>query len=263
MDYLEELDDIILFCKTYSGDKDLFDTLINSIRKYNIDNIPLQVSVPDRDYNTFKGQYPNVDFVTDESIVGGTMVESWVKQQYVKMAYYKKRTAKYYVILDSDFEFIDKFKKSNFIMEDGTPKFVMHGNHDLFEWYRSSGKKHLSFDPRGSHFGENDKIHKELQFGGEILHYSAPFMFSHEVMRFLDYNLGIQHMMDKSPNELMWHGAGLRKYAELNEDFKYLSMDSMFKIYHYKEQYEEQYSGDDAIRHMGYKGKVIQSNWSK
>lgn len=263
MDYLEDLNDVILFCKTYSGDKHLFDNLIDSIRKYNSDNIPLQVSVPQREYEMFKGEYPNIDFITDESILSNNMPESWVKQQYVKMAYYKKRTAKYYVILDSDFEFINYFHKKDFIESDGYPKFVMHDNNDLFDWYVKSGKYQLSFDPRGSHFGENDKIHKELQFDGEILHYSAPFMFSHEVMRFLDFNLGIQYMMDKSPNELMWHGAGLRKYSQMPVDFEYVKSESLFKIYHYREQYEEQYESDDKLKQYGYLGKVIQSNWSK
>ena len=53
------MNNIVLYCKSYSRDIDRVIALIDSVKKYNVDNIPMFISVPSSDLSLFKNRMLN------------------------------------------------------------------------------------------------------------------------------------------------------------------------------------------------------------
>ena len=103
---------VILYCKSYSGDVQRVKKLKLSIEKYNRDNIPFYISCPKQDKQLFKDILgkENYTLLLDEDII--TLehpIDGWRSQQIVKSNIHKLKITENYVCLDSDAYFITDF----------------------------------------------------------------------------------------------------------------------------------------------------------
>ena len=76
---------IVLYTKSYSNDLERLKVSVESIKKYNKDNIPYYISVPSNEVSLFKNALDSsyVNILSDDDIysVDG---QSWKTQQIVK-----------------------------------------------------------------------------------------------------------------------------------------------------------------------------------
>tara|TARA_Y100000593_G_C4301970_1_gene333824 strand:+ start:905 stop:1867 length:963 start_codon:yes stop_codon:yes gene_type:complete len=112
------MENFVVYTKSYGPDVDVCKRLKESVDKYNIENIPFYVSVPQSDMNLFKNKLgtENYILVPDEDIYQlTTNLDGWRTQQIVKSHFNKLNVTKNYLCLDSDTFFINDFRKNDFM----------------------------------------------------------------------------------------------------------------------------------------------------
>ncbi len=252
---------LILYCKSYSGDLDRLINLTNSIEKHNVDKLPFYVSVPYKERNLFEDRLPSwVEIIDDELVytpsVGG--MQGWKQQQYVKAKFYLSGISKYYVCLDSDSYFFKDFHFNDFMYSEDLPYLIMHKGTSLHEWF-DRFEDFFQFDMRKTNEEEGKSIKSTLGMSGPLWDFSpAPFVFSSEVWQWLDKEYGIDKLFEKHPNELKWHGEGSIKMGA-----EFIPREPLFACMHYPQQYQyyKQMGWEESHFHKQYLGIVMQSNW--
>ena len=78
------MEKLILFIKTYRNDFDNAVNLLKSIDKFNVEKIPVVVSVNDADYDFFKERIKTVKIIKDSDVVTTTITDPWRYQQIIK-----------------------------------------------------------------------------------------------------------------------------------------------------------------------------------
>jgi hypothetical protein len=95
----------------------------------------------------------------------------------------------------------------------------------------------------------------------------TPVVWSRKVWESLHHNyllmnnMSIMDAICKVPFELCWYGEALLKYQSI----RLLPVESFFKVYHYKWQYDEndlKHPRIDLLKHS-YLGIIKQSNWNR
>ncbi|GHV04407.1 hypothetical protein FACS189485_09730 [Spirochaetia bacterium] len=124
---------IVIFCKTYSGDIERLVILKKSIDRFNVEKIPFYISCPQKDRLlletrtvTGKEEY-ELRFVTDEQILSldTDYEQSWYTQQIIKLSFYKLNICNFYINIDSDAYFIKDFFISDFMFNETVPYTIM------------------------------------------------------------------------------------------------------------------------------------------
>ncbi|MEO8118833.1 MAG: DUF6492 family protein, partial [Rhodoferax sp.] len=142
------MDELVLYCKSYSRDLNRCLRLIQSIEKYNIEKIDFYLSVPSKDSSLFKDNFSpfNVKFILDEEIISSNpklkineinKLPGEISQQIIKSEFWRLGISTNYVCLDSDNEFIKNFTKSDFICDDGTPYTVIGEGKEYLTYFAS------------------------------------------------------------------------------------------------------------------------------
>lgn len=257
---------IVLYTKSYHRDLERIKVSVESIKKYNKDNIPYYISVPQSDLPLFKNNIDTsyVNLVTDEEIYS-ISEQSWKTQQIVKSNFWKLGVCENYVMLDSDSYFIRDFYVSDFIYTDTTPYTVMHEQKDLFEWTYKF-KNVLGFDPYKSYVEDRKKIMDVFERTGRIYDFGpGPIIWSAKVWKSLEENyiqpneLTFAKMIEYCPSEFTWYG----EYLLTTRVIDIVPIEPMFKFFHFPHQYQTfkqmGYTEDDFTQ--SYLGIVMQSNW--
>ncbi len=256
------MDDIVLYCKSYSPDVFRVKILVDSINKYNSDNIPFYISVPNSDIKIFKETLGNnVNIIPDEDIDSNN--GGWIGQQIIKSQFWKLNLCKNYLCLDSDSEFIRPFYKSDFMFDKDTPYTICHEDKELMEWALKSS---LPFDIQKS-FEEDRNLVMNL-FNRKGIYYDfgpSPVIWSVKVWKslFEDYiipnNLTFSQLIEHCGSEFTWYG----EWLLTSKTIPIYPRQPLFKVFHYKEQYIEtknkNYTQKDLARY--YMGIILQSNW--
>jgi len=132
---------LILYCKSYSGDVQILKKLKSSIEKYNRDNIPFYISCPKKDKQLFEDTLgtENYTLLLDEDIIDPTSppllrLDGWRSQQIVKSSIHKLKITKNYLCLDSDSYFIKDFYESDFIAKDDICYTLVHENKETQQY---------------------------------------------------------------------------------------------------------------------------------
>ena len=260
------MENLVLYTKTYSGDLNRISILIDSIKKYNVDKISYYISVPSREYKLFENNIDTsyVNLVTDESIVNTDGLDGWKSQQIVKSSFWKLGICKNYVCIDSDSQFIRPFGVSDFMYDDETPYTVMHEHKEFFEWCDISN---LSFDPKESFMADRQRVMDLFDRKGVYFDFGpSPIIWSSKVWESLENvytkpnNLTFTQLIQSIPSEFTWYG----EFLLYDETIKIIPRGPLFKVFHYKEQYDEfvrNTNVDNLSKH--YLGIVIQSNWNR
>lgn len=270
---------MVIFCKSYSKDIFRAHRLVKSVAKFNTDNIPFYISMPKDDLNLFRehlDSYP-VAFITDEEIIEVSLGEMGcgpgdvlpevpvhLMQQIVKAEFWRWGQCKNYLVIDSDSYFVRPFSMNDFIHEGSVPYTVMHEGKDFLQFAtRHNMKKVVQsyielrrtfktiFNRRGPFFdfGPTPVIWSSSVWEGLNNDYATP------------QNSNIFEMICKHPCELLWYG----EYLLHAKPFPIIPREPLFKVYHYKEQFEEgqRIGENDEVIAQNFLGAVIQSNWDR
>jgi hypothetical protein len=99
---------------------------LDSVEAHNADGLPFCVSVPSEDRRPFLDRLGTGRFelFTDEQIRGKPELSGWTDQQVVKLSFWKLGRASASLVVDSDFQFLRDFRRSDLIDADGTPFLV-------------------------------------------------------------------------------------------------------------------------------------------
>jgi hypothetical protein len=103
--------------------------LINSIKAFNIDNIPVVTCVKDSDIDLYKNKFASYDitFIKDSDVYDTPMDNPWYKQQLIKLNFWKLNISKFILQMDSDSFFIRNFYISDLVppVENGKIKKLL------------------------------------------------------------------------------------------------------------------------------------------
>jgi hypothetical protein len=259
------MEKIVLFIKTYKKDYDRVALLIDSIHRYNVDKIPLLISVNDVDFDFFRTKFPNENLIKDSQIVDCKEKDPWRYQQIIKSQLHKLDFCENYVCIDSDSYFIRNFGVNDFMFDSETPYTVMHQQKDLFSW-SSINNGSIGYNPKNEFEKDRSFIMDKLQRKGVFYDFGpSPVIWSNKVWKSLEDNYLKPNKMDFStiihqcPSEFSWYGEWLLK----DKTIPIYPIEPLFKVFHYEKQYTDfmkQGHTEDSIKE-NYLGIVKQSNW--
>jgi Family of unknown function (DUF6492) len=247
---------LILYCKSYSGDVNRCKILLESVKRYNKDNIPFYISVSSDDVNLFKNTLGNDGYtlLTDEEILGDKLVQSWKNQQVVKMALWKTNITENYVVLDSDSYFIRDFYYKDFLVYDNVPYTVMHEQKDLFGW-TAKNFPILGFDPQYSFAECRTPVMELFERPGRLYDFGpVPVIWSSKVWKALEEeyikpnDLTFEKIINTISSEFTWYGEALLTWKPI----ELWPIEPIFKVFHYPPEYHE-------FKHLGY----AEEHWAK
>ena len=267
------MEPIVLYCKSYRSDVLRAKRLAISLQKYNADEIPFYISVPEEDMELFKEHLTGqkVIFICDENIIQAnpkhdleqirTMLGT-LSQQVVKSDFWRLNLCENYVCLDSDNEFLRNFYKSDFLAPDGNPYTVITEGKEFLEF---SARYHLPKVP--INFKKDSALVQKL-FGRSGKAYSfgiPPLVWSRKVWISLDegmlkpLNQSLAELIVQYPHELRIYGETLLKYRAI----QLWPCEDIFKNYLYQNQYffDKKRGVNSDILSKNYLGIVLQSNW--
>jgi FkbM family methyltransferase len=250
--------------------------LLNSIRTFNIDNIPIYTCVNDGDYDLFVNNFSDykVTFIKDSDVYDTSNVQNvWYKQQLIKMNFWRLNIARHMIQIDSDSFFIKNFKVSDFMVDDDTPYTILHENKELKEFFARYNLFQSKQDANGDFWiaqgfaGNSSSIRKI--FGTE--HITAeydyghpPCVWSNKVWELLYTNyiepnkLTYEQLLSYANSEQQWYGETLLAL----QPFPIFPKENMFKTFHYEANYSELKKTDSLSNVIyNYYGICLQSNW--
>ncbi len=255
------MNNIVLYCKSYYKDVERVKILLESIKQYNIDNIPFYISVPSTDISLFKSILGTEDYILiEDELIDST--SGWVGQQIIKAQFWKLNIAKNYLCLDSDSIFIRPFTKVDFLVDDDIPYTVCHEQKELFEW----AQKVLPFNPQESFKQDRQKVMNIFNREGKYYDFGpSPVIWNSKIWKGLEENytkpnkLTFNNLIEYSPSDFSWYG----EYLLHSKLFPIYPTQPLFKVFHYKEQYIESKNKGYTLEDLSqnYLGIILQSNW--
>lgn len=261
------MEKLILFVKTYKPDFVRVNKLMASIKLYNVENIPVVISVNDDDFDFFNDKFKSsFKVIKDSDIISTTITDPWRYQQIIKANVYRLNICKNYLCIDSDSEFIRNFFYSDFMFDDETPFTIMHESKGFLESIENIEK-----DSENIFFKEVLRATRPMfgNHGKEWDYGPSPYLWSAKVwehfnndflkekkMSFEDFFNEIDKITP--PSECVIYGEYLLKTRLID----ILPIEGFFKVYHYKEQYDLHKNLHDINKlKKNYLGVIFQSNW--
>jgi hypothetical protein len=269
------LKNFALYCKSYKKDVFRVKELLQSIEKYNTNNIPLFISTPEEDELLFKNHLGSdrYTWIRDEAIIESNphadseVIKKFsgsLAQQVIKSEFWRLELCKNYLCLDSDAKFIREFSESDFFYKDGTPFTVAHTADDFIAEVKKEGRGYILRNME-------QECRKLMSFfnreGTEYDFGPAPFIWSSEVWAWLADYLWDTHQMTiwdaiaLHSTEMRWYGEALM----FSKAIKLQPISPLFKVYHYEWQFK-----NDKLKKITeselsqkYIGVIHQSNWDK
>lgn len=260
-----------LVCKTYRGDIDRFGVLLNSINKFNKDDLDLWVILPTSDMNLFNNKFGKLNTLSEEyfsqllNIPEELKNNGWINQQIYKSAIHKASGIDFYLQIDSDSIFIKDFYLKDFIHDENNPYTICHEQKELFSWTSSEGGQF--HDMIKTSYNDIRNNIKNV-FGRTGINYDfgpSPIICSTKVWKWLEdeycvsNNLNFYEIFYKYPSEFTWYGESFLQ-SEIHQMFP---REPLFKVFHYAKQYTEYKSKGITLEQISqnYFGIVMQSNW--
>lgn len=264
---------IVLFCKSYRNDLLRAKRLAESVQRFNRADLPFFLSVPRADLALFRDELAGIEltFLTDEEILSanpqhseallGSMPGNHL-QQVVKSEFWRLGYCRNYLMIDSDSYFIRDFDANDFMYDDATPYTVMHEGKDLLGFAARNGLDKI----RRNFIKDRSAAQKLFDRPGRIYDFGpTPIICNIDVWKMLAEDYAARHQMSfaemitQFPNEMLWYGEALLYYRPIS----LMPVEPLFKVYHYKEQYDESVSLHENNNNLAenYLGIITQSNW--
>lgn len=246
--------------------------MAESVQRFNRDALPLYISVPRSDLESFKNRITTsgVIWLCDEDIVATNpsidlsvyrSLPGHISQQIVKAEFWRVNPHDNYVCIDSDSRFIRDFSTSDFLSPEGEPYTILFEGKTFLQFCLVNGIRETEM-----YF---EKMSQEMRecFGRTGPSYSFnpfPVIWSRKVWSALDQHLkvdgsNIQAAIVAHPYESSWYGEALLKFRSI----PLLPKEPIFKAYLYLEEYEhdKKMGVNEDVLAQFYLGVVYQSNW--
>jgi hypothetical protein len=266
------MNNIVIFCKSYRRDLARAAVMVESVRRYNRDALPLYISVPQSDLEMFQARIggEDVNWLCDEDVIRSNSaldmeqyraLPGHISQQIVKAEFWRVNPKQNCVCIDSDSRFIRDFYEHDFLAPDGTPYTILHEGKPFQEFCLTHGIRETEL-----HF---ERMSEEMRkcFGRVGPSYAFnpfPVIWSSKVWDALSIKLeaensNILKAIVDHPFESSWYGEALLKYQSV----PLLPKEPIFKAYLYFEEYErDRRDGMTEVELARfYLGVVYQSNW--
>ena len=269
----ENLNDIVLYCKSYRRDFLRLKRLLASLQVCNSDEIPFYVSTPKTDQSLLLEIVGEAGYqwVSDEEIIAANpRVETGkyrgmpggLAQAIVKSEFWRLGLCQNYLCIDSDSVFIRKFTKADFLAVDGHPYTVLHQNKEFFQLATNRGHLKVEQDLRA----ESERVKALLgRVGPNYYCAPAPFIWSAKVWDSLDREylkpngLTLWDAVTPQYPETLLYGEALLQYQAI----PIRAIEPLFRIYHYDWQFSlSKRLGEtqDKLK-QNFIGVIYQSNW--
>jgi hypothetical protein len=266
------MSDIVIFCKSYHRDLARAAVMVESVRCYNRDALPLYISVPRSDLELFQTRIgvADVNWLCDEDVIRSNpaldmeqyrTLPGHISQQIVKAEFWRMNPTQNCVCIDSDSRFIRDFFERDFLSPEGIPYTILHEGKPFREFCLSRGIRETErhFEPMC------EDMRKAFgRVGPSYAFNPFPVIWSSKVWQALGAQLttegsDIMRAIIAHPYESSWYGEALLKYQSV----PLLPKEPIFKAYLYFEEYErDQRDGmTEAELARFYLGVVYQSNW--
>jgi hypothetical protein len=262
------MNNVMLYCKSYSKDVQRAKVLVDSVNMFNKDRIPFYMSVPEEDMQLFRGTVgvEGYTLLSDEEVCGEKYDQSWVTQQTIKSSFWKLGICHNYVMIDSDSYFIRPFYQKDFIAdeENHVPYTVMHEQKDLFSWTVKNANV-LGFDPQLSFAECRDPIQQLFDRKGRLYDFGpGPIIWSCAVWKSLEEkyikpnNMTFADLINSVHSEFTWYG----EWLLTDKTIPLWPVEPLFKFFHYRQWYEEYKRNGYTLNHWArnYLGVVMQSS---
>jgi hypothetical protein len=266
------MNDIVIFCKSYHRDLEHAVVMADSVRRFNCDGLPLYISVPETDLDTFRQRIgtEGINWVTDEDVIRSDRaldleryrtLPGHISQQIVKSSFWRVNPMQNCVCIDSDSRFIRDFYASDFLAPDGTPYTIMHESKPYMEFCLTHGIRETEL-----HFEVMCEDMRKVfgRVGPSYAFNPFPVIWSNDVWLALAAQLvaegsDIMQAIVAHPYESSWYGEALLKHRSV----LLLPKEPIFKAYLYFEEYEHDKSDgmNEELLAKFYLGVVYQSNW--
>lgn len=264
-----------LFCKSYRTDLRRVVRLAESVQRFNRDNIPFVISVPESDLPLFREHVPHgsVIVIADQEIVerlpsgANNIVNSMpghLSQQVIKSEYWRLGLSDAYVCLDSDAIFIREFFELDFLAPDGVPYTMIDEAHDLLEPALQSGRRKVQVDFNR----EADLVQKLFDRKGRRYSFGPfPLVWHRAVWESLysEYlsprGMNFSDAIALTPIESRWYGEALLAFQAI----RLLPCQALFKVYHYAWQLDRDRRAGifhEDLKQL-YCGVIYQSSWER
>ena len=267
---------LAIYIKTYFDDFDRVKRLWESIKKHNVDDIPVFISTDRMSQRALAAKLGTKGYsrLTDEDYFTPTVpLTGWEQQMYVKLNAFKAVPADNILILDSDGVFIDDFKIDDFIAYDNIPYTIIHENKQMSEY--ETFLKGGDYSKTG--YAKAVRAYRDI-FGGKsnkLYDYGPnPHLWNRKVIESFnkDYleanNLSLEQFCNLMKTQYGIHFRETLTYGEYllaTNIIPIIPCGPFFKVYHWKELYDFEnkleWIDEDKIRKT-YKGIIMQSNWS-
>ena len=267
------LKDILLYCKSYRKDFLRLKRLLESIQRYNVDQILFYISTPEDQHEELINMIGSSGYqwVSDQSIIAANPnVPPGIEknrsggqtQQVIKSEFWRLGLCENYVCLDSDCLFIKDFTRSDFLAVDGTPYTVIYQNKEYFQLAVNRGHPKA---PRSLQI-EGDRVKALFERVGPTYYcHCPPFIWSAKVWASLELNYlaprGLTFWDICTPEQPETH-----LYLEALLNFRAIPLypiEQLMRVYYYDWHYY-------LLRRIGetttklkanYLGVIFQSSW--
>ncbi|SNX29042.1 hypothetical protein SAMN06295945_1405 [Polynucleobacter meluiroseus] len=266
--------DLVLYCKSYRRDFLRLKRLLNSIKKYNVDQIPFYISCPQEQYAELikiMGSEESFHWVSDEAIIASNprvaagiekTRSGGLSQQAIKSEFWRLGISENYVCLDSDCIFIKDFGVSDFLASDGNPYTVIYQNKEFFQLAINRGENQVTTNLKK----EGDLVKALFDRKGPNYYCPCPpFIWSAKVWRSLDESYLQPRNMSFWDISTGAHPESLL-YLEALLNFRAIPLypiEQLFRIYYYSWQYYllKRVGENQEKIAENYLGVIYQSNW--
>lgn len=259
-----------ILIKSYRQDRDYAVRLLNSIRRFNVESIPVYLIVPPEDVADFQTLAADAATVLSESELSEHLVHEsvagfstgYINQEIVKLSFWELGLAENYLCMDSDAEFIRSFSESDF-MADATTPFTF-----LTEDAELRVEPGYFADTWQTRAASLEKIRAEIGYEGLwplTVHGHAVFSatalrsFRDEFLRPRDW--GYADALAISPYEPSWYNAWVLHAQPIDV----IRREPIVKTFHTPTQHLEYVmrgvSEEDVAR--GFVAVVVNSNYSR
>jgi hypothetical protein len=264
-----------IFCKSYKTDLRRVQRLLQSIEKYNEDEIPVYISVPSEDVVLFEEHLKgfNASVLSDLDVVSKNSnvnldqflsLPGNISQQIVKSEFWRLDYSENYVCIDSDAIFIRPFHSGSYLSELGTPYTVIDQGHEILNDSLRKSRQHVI----NNFFKESRKIKTTFDRNGIDYSFGPfPVVWSSAVWASLEKNFLFENQISildaicQCPVESHWYGEALLKYNAI----PVLPRQPIFYVYHYGWQYNEhkKHHITETDLALIYDGVIYQSAWER
>lgn len=264
-----------LYCKSFSTDLKRVVRLAESVDRFNQDDLPFAVSVPQADMALFREHLhgSKVTLIADEDIVRANAsinanavaaMPGHISQQIVKSEFWRLGLSEAYLCLDSDSVFIRPFSTSEFIAGNGTPHTVISEAHELLSEALVRGKAGVieNFRREARQVQELfGRVGKAYSFGPMPMVWHRAVWESLETRYLKQQGMNFADAITRAPLESRWYGEALLKFQAI----PLLPAEPFFKVYHYAWQLDLDRRHNIGPEKLGqlYSGVIYQSSWDR